>query len=304
VRRIEEIDAMDKNALDILMITYNRPRMTALSLERLLGTCTAGMHLWIWHNSDGSEHTRSCDNAETLRVVSSYRTHPNVAAVEISGENMKLREPTNWFWKQSKAPFVSKVDDDCLLPMGWAEALIQAHNSAAELGIVGCWRFYDEDFIPSAAQRKIRAISGEHQIMMNCWVQGSGYVMKRAVFDCLGPLSPTESFTEYGIRAALAGWINGWYFPFIHEEHMDDPRSPYNDLPRESEAWLKRRPLSAIADDVRSLQEWTNRVQWMARSVQEASPDPRRYVGWRAGLHKGARRLKRSLGFQEPWRLP
>ena len=145
--------------------------------------------------------------------------------VQISPENQRLREPTNWFWQHSDAPFVSKVDDDCLLPKGWAPTLIDAHHSAAKAGILGCWRFYEDDFVPSFAERKIRELPGGHRLMRNCWVQGSGYVMKREVVAQLGPLRKTEKFTDYCVRAELAGWCNGWYYPFIHEEHMDDPRS-------------------------------------------------------------------------------
>ncbi len=72
--------------------------------------------------------------------------HPNFYRLEISPENKRLREPTNWFWEHSDGEFVSKVDDDCLLSDGWAQKLIAAHRDARELGIVGSWRFYDEDF--------------------------------------------------------------------------------------------------------------------------------------------------------------
>lgn len=280
--------------LEILMITYNRASKTALSLQRLLETCEPGMRVWVWHN--GSD-------AKTQGIVESFRGHPAFAGLHLSAENRKLREPTNWFWQRSGARFFSKVDDDCLLPDGWATTLIQAHESEPRLGIIGCWRFYDEDFVPSLAEQKIRTVADGHQIMANCWVQGSGYVMKREVFEQLGPLRPSESFTDYGIRAALAGRWNGWYFPFLHEEHMDDPRSPYSEFRTEVD-FQRGRPLSAINDDVRSLEEWKMRVRWMARSVQSSSSDPRQHVGWRAQLRRGVRRVKRLGGWQEPWRLP
>jgi hypothetical protein len=284
---------MPEPLLDILMITYNRPRFTGLALKRLLDSCESGMRVWVWHNGD---------HRETLDVLGSFEGHPYLHAVRVSMENKKLREPTNWFWRHATAPFLSKVDDDCLLPDGWASSLISAHRDVPELGIIGCWRFYDEDFVSDLAARKLRNFRGGHQLMLNCWVQGSGYVMKRAVVEQLGGLQPTESFTEYGIRAVAAGWVNGWRFPFIHEEHMDDPRSPYSEFSTD-EDFARNRPLSAVMDDVVSLAEWRNRVRWMARSVQSAPYDPLYYVGWRGKARKVARRLMRTAGWREPWRI-
>jgi hypothetical protein len=279
--------------LDILMITWNRPNYTAMTLKQLLDTCEPGMRVWIWHNGD---HT------ETLDVIASFKGHPYLWKVHVSPENKRLREPTNWFWQHSNAPFLSKVDDDCLLPDGWATTLLEAHRQEPRLGLVGCWRFYDGDFVPELAERKILNLPGGHRLMGNCWVQGSGYVMKRGVVEQLGPLGPTESFHSYGIRAAAAGWMNGFYFPFIHEEHMDDPRSVYSEL-RSDEDFLRNRPLSAVNDDVQSLEEWKNRVKFLARYAQAAPYDPKYYMGWRAKLTRVVTRLKRLAGWREPWRL-
>lgn len=280
--------------LDILMITWNRPKYTAMALGQLLRTCEPGMRVWVWHNGD---------HAETLQVLESFKGHPHLARVHVSPENKRLREPTNWFWQTSTAPFLSKVDDDCLLPEGWGSTMLDAHRRSPALGTIGCWRFYDHDFVPELAERKIFDLPGGHRIMRNCWVQGSGYVMKRAVVDQLGPLRPTESFPGYGIRSAAAGWVNGWLVPFVHEEHMDDPRSPYSEL-RTDEDFLRNRPLSAVNDNVQSLEEWKNRVKWMARVAQEAPYDPKQFTGWRVKLRHGLLRVKRLAGWREPWRIP
>ena len=279
--------------LDILMITWNRPTYTAMALRQLLDTCQPGMRVWIWHNGD---------HAETLEVIASFHGHPHLATVHVSPENKKLREPTNWFWRQSTAPFLSKVDDDCLVPAGWGSTLIDTHRHSPQLGIVGCWRFYADDFDRTIAGPKLCELPGGHGLMRNCWVQGSGYVMKRAVVEQLGPLGPTESFPGYGIRAAAAGWLNGWYFPFLHEEHMDDPRSPYSELKSE-EDFHRNKPLTAVNFNVRSLDEWKEHVRWMARCDQAAPYDPKRYTGWRGRMRNAIFRLECLAGLREPWRL-
>jgi GT2 family glycosyltransferase len=274
------------------MITYNREKYTRLALERLLASCDAHMRVWVWHNGGPNE---------TLQAVKEYQSHPNFHHLHVSDANKKLREPTNWFWRTSDGRYLSKVDDDCLVPDGWGETLRRALDAVPEFGIIGSWRFYEEDFRPEAARKKIIAFEAGHRLMAHCFVQGSGYVMKRAVVDRLGCIRPNESFVDFCRRAAVAGWINGWYFPFIHEEHMDDARSPYFAYPTE-ESFRRHMPLSAINNGIASLEEWRNRSRWMARHLQEDRMNPRNYFGWRNIVRKVMLRVGDLSGRPKPWR--
>ncbi len=278
---------------DILMITYNRATYTKLALESLLNSCDSYMRVWVWHNGD---------DEETLKVVKSFQDHPNFHRLKHSSKNLRLNPPTNWFWEESDGEYLTKVDDDCLLPEGWGASLRELHEENPDLGIVGCWRFYDEDFYPKLASKKMIQLRCLNQLMSNPWVQGSGYVMKRKCLeDNGGKLGENESFPAFCIRAALKGWKNGWAYPFIHEEHMDDPRSPYC-LLKSDEDFMAQRPLSAINDNVVTLSDWAKRVRFMAKIVQKASSDPKQHTGWRRRLHNVIRRTKIQLGVEETWR--
>ena len=156
--------------IDILMITYNRPEYTRISLKRLLETCNKYMRVWVWHNGK---------NDETINVINSMRNHPNFFKFHHSTENKKLIIPTNWLWENANGDYLSKIDDDCLMPFQWAETLVQAHEDNPKFGIIGCWRFPDEDFRPKIANRKIISFNNGHKLMQNCWIEGSGYLMKR-----------------------------------------------------------------------------------------------------------------------------
>ena len=265
-----------------------------MSLGQLLRTCDSLMRVWIWHNGE---------DAETLAVVREYSNHPNVFAVCISGENKGLQEPTNWFWTASDGTFLSKVDDDCLLPIGWAQTLREAHEGIPDLGIVGCWRFYDEDLIPELARRKVQELRNGHRIMRHWHVQGSGYVMKREVIEDIGLLRQSESFTQYCTRVSARGWKVGWYFPFVHEEHMDDARSIFFSYKSEQD-FRGRLPLSAIRHGVSSLEEWKARSKWLARHLQEDTSNGKSWTGWRGLVRRLVRRLSGFLGYREPWRRP
>ena len=271
--------------IDVLMITYNRPAYTRLALTRLLETCDEGMRVWIWQN--GSD-------PETLQVVRALADHPRVHRFHHSEVNRRLTAPTNWLFSESRGEFVSKVDDDCLMPQGWAETLRRAHADEPRFGVLGCWRFPDEDFRREAAQRKISMHAGGHRILRNCWVEGSGYLMKRDCIAETGLLGEKTSFTNYCIELARRGWVNGWYFPFLYQEHMDDPCSAHCEL-KSDEDLLASPPLMAQRWGVRSLEEWRRCFRDEAVFLQTCSPDPRAYVGWRRKIGGVRKRIQCAL---------
>jgi hypothetical protein len=258
------------------MITHQRAAFTRMSLERLLNSCDSEMRVWVWHNGD---------HAETLNVVRSFELHPRFHKLYVSPVNLKLREPTNWFWANSDGEYLSKVDDDCLVSDNWAMKLRKAHDVEPKLGLVACWLFYEEDFVPELAARKIRTITGGHKIMVHGFVQGSGYVMKREVYRQLGPIRDEDSFTTYGIRATYHGWINGWYYPFIPHDHMDDARSPNYPF-RTDEDFRANLSLSKANFGITSISEARALSRTLARQVQTEIIDPRDHFGWRKILNK------------------
>jgi glycosyltransferase involved in cell wall biosynthesis len=268
----------------VIMITYNRAEYTRLSLETLCRSLPEYASVTIWDNHS---------NEATRAVLGEFEKHPRVERVIYHTNNDRLRGPTNWFWEQTKdADFVSKVDDDCLMPAGWCETLVEAHRDIPKAGALGCWRFLDEDFKPDLANRKIQTF-GKHRLMRNCWVEGSGYLMKREMVDRLGPLRDSESYPAYCIRAAVQGYIHGWYYPFLFQEHMDDPRVPHSGI-RSEEDFMRLRPLSAETFEIKSREEWIERLKYSAWSLQAISFDPKDHVGWRANLRRRINKLFRT----------
>jgi len=295
---------MEQSTIDILMITYNRPYYTRLSLKQLLDTCDETMRIWIWHNGN---------DGPTLDIVRSMASHPRVHEFYISPENKKLNEPTNWLWTNAKGDYFSKVDDDCLLPNGWAQTLQRAHEDVPEFGVIGCWRFLDEDFFPEIANKKIKEFSSGHKLMANCWIEGSGYLMKRECVKSLGLLdtkfdrsrritapfyrkfSTRNAFNTYCIGLARKGWINGWYYPFIYQEHMDDPRTPHTEF-KSDEDFRRFRPLTALSREDLSLDDWLESLKRSAKYLQEAPTDVRYYSWYMRILRKFLRMTKPLRG--------
>lgn len=277
--------------IDILMITHERPEYVRRSLPHLLATCPPDARVWLWHN--GADRP-------TLDVVEEFRHHPRVHRFHHSPVNVGLTEPTNWLWRESTGTYLSKVDDDCLPDPAWLDTLRRAHRDVAGFGVIGTWRFPPEDVDPGLVAKKLADYPGGHRLLRNHWVQGSGYLVKRETVLQTGPIRDKESFTTWCLRTARLGWINGWYHPFVREDHMDDPRSP-NTLYRTDADLAARPPLSATATGVRTIAEWTEHMRHSARLVQSATLDLRYYQGWRWRRRVVARRIRRTLTGRAPW---
>lgn len=275
---------------DILMITHNRPEYVRLSLAHLLGTCPTDARVWLWHNGD---------DRETLAAAEQFRDHPRLHRFHHSPENVGLQQPTNWVWRESSGAYLSKVDDDCLPASGWLETLRKAHEDVPGFGVIGTWRFPPEDVDQDLVNAKLASYPGGHQLMRNHWVQGSGYLMKRELVGRVGPVTRL-GFTDWCLRAARLGYINGWYYPFIPEDHMDDPRSP-NTIYHTDADFLARRPLSARTTGVTTVSDWADQMRRSARVVQEASLDLREYRGWRRRRRQLVHRARRAMLGKAPW---
>jgi hypothetical protein len=126
-------------------------------------------------------------------------------------------------------------------------------------------------------------------LMRNCWVQGSGYIMKQEVVQRLGKLRANESFPSYCLRAESAGYINGFPYPFIPIDHFDDPRSPYS-MVKDDEDLRRHLPLSARQFRIQTVECWVGHHRGQARLLQQASYEHRDYTRlWPRLLKRAAR---------------
>ena len=270
--------------LDVLMITFNFPGYVELSLPRLLESADDYTRIWLWHNGK---------DEETLETVRGYIDDPRVHRFHHSIENVRLTEPTNWMWSNTDGGFVSKVDDDCLLPTNWIERLRTVHALNENFGALGCSRLRPEDIVQASIEAKTESINGA-EIFRNHWVQGSGYLLKREWIDRHGLLSEGQSWTEYCLDLALDGAINGFPLPLIFEDHMDDPRSEHT-LLKTDEDLFRRAPLSLSRNRVLDLGDWEARMKRSASGVQSAPVDLRHWKGWRRRLRNIRSKLRHYL---------
>lgn len=230
---------------DVLMIAHDRPKYVALALPSLLESADETLRVWVWQNGGDPEVTK---------IIDDHLDHKRMHRVHRSPHNAKLREPTNWLWRESDATYLGKVDDDTLVPKGWLSTLKNAHEKEPRLGVLGCWVHPASDYNEQLAKQKI-SLYGGLRLLENPWMAGSGYLMKRTCVLDHGLLAPDETFPSFCVQLAWLGWINGWPLPLLLAEHMDDPRSTFCILKTE-EDFQRLKPLTAVKNNVRTLEQW------------------------------------------------
>lgn len=270
-----------KSQIHLLMITYNRFEYTKRSIPILLEDTTEEFDLTIWDNgsTDGTQ--------DYLRTVKDRR----IVDIVFSNENRGQTYPTNKIWSETSAELVGKVDNDCLVTPGWTRTLSRAHADLPELGVVGCWHFPPEDFDYNRARHKIQTF-GRHQIFRHPWVDGSALLVKRKVYMDYAPCIEDDYLSGFWIKLALAGYVNGFYYPLIYQEHMDDPKSKhcmFKDQNSYNEAkkvtYCPRRHHLDTLDDF---------MRWRQKVLDNLLDDPweaKYYVGWHGRIYRLKDRL-------------
>jgi glycosyltransferase involved in cell wall biosynthesis len=260
--------------IDLVFITYNRLYYTKLAIASVLADPTEEFSLTIWDNA-------STDG--TVEYLKHEVNDPRIVDIIFSKWNISQTSVINKIWGRSKADLLGKLDNDCLVTPGWTRTLAQAHKNIDRLGVVACWHFAPEDFDYERAKHKIHKF-GEHQIMRHPWVCGTGFLIKRDTFNKLGPI-PGNDATKYWLSIAAAGYINGWYYPLIYQEHMDDPKSPHTRL--KDEASYQEAKKVTFGINLHGQRTLVDRWYWRQRVLDNLLDDPwdvKYYVGWRRKL--------------------
>ena len=273
----------------IVFVTHNRVKYTRKAIKQLLDDPTEQFDLYLWDNASTDE---------TPEYLKDAIKDPRIVEVVLSKENVGQTGAMNYVWAKTKAELVGKVDNDCLVAPGWTRIFAKAHEDIEKLGAVACWHFFPDDFDYELAKHKIQRF-GNHQIFRHPWVGGTGFLMKRKTFLEIGPWSqgPNVGTTYYFFHMALGGYVNGWYYPLVYQEHMDDPVSKHSML-KDDEAINS---FYHITFTLRSheIKTMGKRMAWRKHVLHDLLNDPWEptyYMGWQSKLRalKAKLRLLRS----------
>lgn len=273
----------------IVIVTYNRLEYTKKSLQHLLSS-KSDFDLYIWDNA-------STDG--TPEYLKEAVKDPRIVETILSKENVGQTGAMNYAWSKTKAELVGKLDNDCLVTPGWTRILAKAHEDIENLGAVACWHYPLDEFDEKAARKrgKIQKF-GNHQILRHPNVCGSGFIMKQATYKEQGPwkIGCNVGTTYYFYRMALAGLVNGWYYPLVLQEHMDDPRSGHC-LVTDDESVRKMYDVTYTlrTKKIRDMKSRWARRPFILRNLNCGPWDVKYYVGWRGKIRNLRERIFRTL---------
>ena len=91
----------------------------------------------------------------------------------------------------------------------------------------------------------------------------------------------------------MKGYVNGWVYPFMYQEHMDDPRAEHTSLLTDADL-EQHLPLSAKKVGVRTIDEWTELLRRDALAVQ-TTPATKLYFSRPSRLLRRVKQRARSL---------
>lgn len=281
---------MTPPTIHLVFITYNRLDYTRKALASVLQDKEEAFTLTIWDNAS-TDGTR-----EFLRDEVNDR---RIDDVVFSKKNAGQIYPVNTVWSASRCDLLGKLDNDCLVAPGWTRILARAHADIPRLGVVACWHFMEDDFNYERARSKIVELGGHH-IVRHPWTCGTGLLVKRRVYEELGPLTGTST-SDYWMEMARRGYVNGFYYPLVLQEHMDDPRSEHSHL-KDEQAYQRAK---AVTYNLKRHGQDTLRDRWRWRqevldNLLTGPWDIRYYSGWLGRMRNlliRARRLyQRRLG--------
>lgn len=261
----------------IVLVTHNRLEYTRKTIDRLLEHPNEEFDLYLWDNAstDGTREYLK-DAIKDSRIVD----------VILSKENVGQTGAMNYVWSKAKTELVGKLDNDCLVTPGWTSILAKAHRDIVRLGTVACWHYPLDEFDDNAARRvgKIQSFDG-HQIFRHPWVCGSGFIMKRRTYEQYGPWKNGchVGTTYYFLKMALGGEINGWYYPLVLQEHMDDPKSKHC-LVTDDASVRKMCDTTYVLREhnIKNMQERWERRKMVLRNLNRDPWEARYYGGWRS----------------------
>jgi hypothetical protein len=211
----------------LLMITYNRLEYTRLALDAVLQLDYPKLEIVVWDN--GSTDATPEFLKERLRGA------PNVR-LELSPTNLGVVNPMNavWFGKHD-AELLAKVDNDTLIPPDLIRRLADCHVRSNHFGALSGFHFRKEGEA-IADPKNIVTVNGA-KVFRQRFVGGCAIMARRDVLERIGPILSRRAeedrpfmdggWTSYQQRLDELGYINGYPWPFVHVDHMEDTRSPH-----------------------------------------------------------------------------
>jgi 2-polyprenyl-3-methyl-5-hydroxy-6-metoxy-1,4-benzoquinol methylase/GT2 family glycosyltransferase len=261
----------------LLMVTYNRLEYTRLALEAVLQLDYPNLRVVVW------------DNASTDGTVAYLRDRlkglPHVMGIA-SPSNRGVVFPMNEVWSSDpEAELLAKIDNDTLVPPDLLMRLAECHLQSQRFGVLSGFHFRQEGEA-LAEEHRIKTFDGV-RVLPQPYVGGCAVMIRRDVFQAIGPITcrtdgpdgrpfMDSGWTVYQQRLTDAGFVNGYPWPPIHVDHMEDTRSPHCIRSEEHQRYKTDERGMGLEEFTRELCVW--RPNWSgedgARTDDKRGPQP------------------------------
>ncbi|MEX2118242.1 MAG: glycosyltransferase [Pirellulales bacterium] len=216
----------------LLFITFNRLEYTKLALEAVLALEYPGrLNVVVWDNASTDGTVDYLE--QRLRALGHIR-------LIASAENRGVVYPMNaaWFAESPdgrRPDLLAKIDNDTLVPPELLKRLAECHIRSARLGVLSGFHFRREGEA-LADEGRIQTLDGV-RLLLQPYVGGCAVMVRRQVLDRLGKIPCAaeahprpfmdSGWTIYQQRIGELGLVNGYPYPLIHVDHMEDTRSAH-----------------------------------------------------------------------------
>ena len=196
------------------MVTYNRLAYTKKAIRSVLKQTYKSFRLTIWDNGSSDRTVEYLKGLKDKRIV-----------LQLSPVNFGLAYATDSVFSRSKAKYVGKVDNDTLVPKDWLETMLKAHKTY-DFGFIGGFHFRDEEMHDITP--KISEYNGQ-KLWRFKHIGGCSFLIKKKDYDLFGEINGNGimGLTDYQWKWSDAGKINGYVYPLVKVEHMEDGRSQH-----------------------------------------------------------------------------
>jgi hypothetical protein len=172
------------------------------------------------------------DNASTDGTVAYLRDRlkglPNVTGIA-SPVNRGVVFPMNEVWSSDpEAELLAKIDNDTLVPPDLVRRLAECHLQSSRFGVLSGFHFREEGEA-LAEEHRIKTFDGV-PVLPQPYVGGCAVMIGLIDYRKDGPDGRPfmdSGWTIYQQWVTDQGFVNGYPWPPVHVDHMEDTRSPH-----------------------------------------------------------------------------
>jgi len=208
---------MEKPIVSIATAIYDTPPMTQIFMEAVReNTDVPYEHILVYN------HPPYKGAKERLNQIYLEDGGEHIHILDY-GENIGCHEAINRAFDYAEGEYLCKLDNDTIVPPGWASQMIEAFEKIPELGFVSS--YLDKDLQPWKRERRI--INGiELELCPENMVTLSCAMFRRSVWEILGPFKSIRDRRLYGgeedtfyYESKRLGILNG-HLPKVVARHM------------------------------------------------------------------------------------